>query len=206
MMKKNNKINQLYIWLVLLLLILWCVYFSFFFKYYTDSIDLVTFGAKKEIQLLELFYYRGSQTIILLISYFLLISVHILFIQYLKVQSIFELKSNWLMKVNLFLLLVIVLLSFFNSFWPMYLMLFIISLTMNYIVYAMTKTNYMYIDGDVIFEEKSIKTRTEAEIILKENIKNRKDFFEKKDFILSGIILEDTDMTYRVKLSVEEKV
>lgn len=206
MTKKNNKLNQTYLWLSLLLLILWCVYFSFFFKYYTDAIELVTLGAKKEIQLLELFYYRGSQTVILLISYFVLISVHILFVQYLKVQSIFELKPNRLMKVNLFLLLVIVMLSFLNSFWPMFVMLFIVSLTINYIVYTVTKTNYMYIDGDVIFEEKSIKTRAEAEAVLNENIKNRKDFFEKKDFVLSGIILEDTDMTYRVKLSVEEKV
>ena len=86
-MSKKSSNKKKYSVIFAVLFVSWLVYFYFFNHYYSDAVDMVTMGAKKEIQILELFYYRGKETIIILASYFFLVSVQTLFVQYLKIKT-----------------------------------------------------------------------------------------------------------------------
>lgn len=201
--KRKNQTKQIYIFIILLSL--WLLYFFFFNTYYQDAMELITEGAKKDIQLIELFYYRGEQTIVVLISYFILVSLHLLFTQYIRVRAFFEMNFMKLYRLVSLSLLVCLSLSLVNHFWILQMILIIISLTINFIIYTISKVKYSYIDRETIFEKKDILTREQAENLLSEYLSYKKVFFDKKNLILLGSVVEENNQTYTVKLFLEEK-
>ncbi|HCM89365.1 MULTISPECIES: hypothetical protein [Vagococcus] len=204
---KNDKIKftKKYIIISLTLLVLWCAYMFYFYNYYSDAMDMITVGAKKDIQLLELFYYRGTQTVITLVSYFFLVSIHMLAVQYLRIQVFFEEHLSNFLKISIIFLAVMLILSLVNSFWMLFIVLILISFTLNFIIYTISKTRYSYINGDVVFEKKGIKDKETAEVLLNKYENTKAAYFAKKELVLVGNILLESDKTYRIELVVEEK-
>lgn len=203
-MKKINIEKKIYV-LFFIALIFWLIYFFMFYNYYNDAIDMVTVGAKRDIQILELFYYRGRETVTILSAYFFILSLHILFIVYIKLRSIFENGLKKIYLLNIVVLIIMLIASYINLFWILFLILTLASCTLNFIIYSISKAKYNYIDGEIVFEKGGIGDRETAENLLKEYIETKSSYFAKKDLVLSGEVINEPDKTYKIELVVEEK-
>lgn len=203
--KKEQSYQKIYIVVFCLLIALWGGYYLFFFNYYNDAIQLTTEGAKIEIKTLELFYYRGTGTMISLVMYFALVCSHVFFIQYLRIRAKIENKKITINYASVILFILMVSISMFNVLWILYLVLVIVSLTVNHILYIVSESKYHYVDEEVIFEKIGVVDKDEAEKILSEQLKKSKKMLKKsKHLQVVGDIFLNEDNSYDIEVSIEK--
>ncbi len=202
--EKASGYDKKNIFILLVLTCLWIGYFVFFNNFHNDFVDLITKNAKIEIQLLELFYYRGQKTIIFLVTYFALVCSHVLFIQYIRVRSNIKLKDNKFNLINIAILTIGILISLFNVLGIINIVLAIFGITINHIIYIVSRTKYDYYDGEVLYEKDNIQTEEEAKKILAKKLIEKQNIFNNKKFELIGDIIQNEDTTYKVELTIEE--
>lgn len=200
MIKKIEK----KIGLIGLIIVLWVVFYLFFYNYYQDAVDFVTMGAKNEIQLLELFYYRGQFTVYVIISYFLLVSLNMLFYQILRVKSIFDQSFKLISIIALIVLVISVSISMFNILRVIFLLLLLISFTLNFIVYTISKSKYAYEDGEIVYVQGGFKNKEDAKKVMNTYIQEKEQFFRKNNYELFGEILNEENDTFKIELVVEK--
>ncbi len=203
-MSKKSSNKKKYSVIFAVLFVSWLVYFYFFNHYYSDAVDMVTMGAKKEIQILELFYYRGKETIIILASYFFLVSVQTLFVQYLKIKTYVNDDLKKFTLFNLVILALLVIMSFINMFWILFFVLAVISITINFVIYIISKTKYLYSSGEIIFEKDGFKTKSKAESELEKYLVDKASFFESKKLKIVSEIIQNTNDTFKIEVSIED--
>lgn len=199
---KENKFVTVFMGVIILL---WVVFFVYLNKYWQSVEGLFTQGAKNEIQILELLYYRGSATVYVLILYFVLISATMLYSQYLMIKLMFDKTFKKDCFISFFILIIAIILSMFNILRVLFLVLILVAFTLNFIIYSVSKSNYTFGSGEIVYEQSGFSDEVSAKESLDLYIREREDFYNRRNFELFGEIIEE-EMTFKIEIIVEKKI
>lgn len=163
----------------LLLLGIWIIYYVQAFNLFDEVKDLVTPGAAYMIRLLEFTNYRGSELSLLLIEFFVLISVNHIFCLYLYKMIAYTERKVF---VSIFIVINSVLLAItcviVNIYWVVYVLLaalsFLVVLASVNVSNVFFKKHVQYDKGDIIFNSEGFESEEKAKKEMMEQI-NRMD-------------------------------
>lgn len=205
--KKTIDKNKIIITNLLVLMIAWSIYFSFFLSFYKEASFYVDKNEKIVVQLLFIMTYYLYESLLFLVCALILMTVHQLIMLYFFIKGRKELSSNrqvtfWMLTI-LLAGCVIGLLD--NLMWPLFILVMIFSSTIVYITYAITK--YIYEDDQTLYlHNEQIKTmgpyqsREEARIAADEFIEYWSDYFSEKGFELLSSLEQGTEGKYTVEI------
>lgn len=196
----------------LLLLIGWLTNFVLFSKFYEAAIFYVDKNAKFMIQLLFMVNYYLDDLLKYLFVAFLLMTLNLflMLMFYIKNQreAIKQKEMNYSMVGFLLIIGINVIALMKTILWPLFLLLFIVSLTIVYIIYVIT--TYLYEEKDEQYEENEIvklegpfQTKEAAESYTKEFLAHWTDHFAKKDYRLMERINQDEKNGWHVEIIVQ---
>ena len=201
---KENKFDKKKIIILFFIICAWVGYFISFNNYYKDAKDFITPDVKFDIGLIELFYYRGKETMSFLIVFFVLVCVNMLFVNYLRILSDGKWKNIYVL-ISMGVLIIPIFLSMFNILAVIYTVLVIVSITINYIVYIVGRNRYSYYDGEILFQQDDLSNEKEANQLMEKQLESSKRKMKTTVFEIIGEVIYNQDETYSVEISVEEK-
>lgn len=187
LMKKSNII-------FFILIILWIIYFISAYKLFSEINTFTTPGSSYIIKLLEFTNYRASNLSAVVIEYFILISITITIYMYayLKLNDI-EKKTKIALAAISSIILFILIIFFTNIFWPVYLILTLLSLLIIIASFFVANTIWgkkvTFEKGDTIFQSSFFDSKQSAEIDYKKLLQKLEANF--KDQINGEVFLED---------------
>ncbi|WP_430603205.1 hypothetical protein IGJ02_000566 [Enterococcus sp. DIV0724b] len=211
--KKNYYQKYRYYYLgEILLLIGWITNFVFFSRFYEEAIFYVDKNAKLIIQLLFVVNYYLEDLLKYLFVAFLLMTLNLFLILIFYIKNKQEVtkqkEMNYSMIAFLVLLVVNVIALMTTIIWPLFLLLFIVSMTIVYIIYVITK--YLYEEKDDRYEENEtvkvegpFQTKEAAEKYSKEFLAHWTDYFTKKGYNLVEYIECDASNEWHVEIIVQ---
>ncbi|MGX7243616.1 hypothetical protein ACWOC1_02065 [Enterococcus quebecensis] len=211
--KKNyyQKYRRYYIWEGLLLSG-WGINFMFFSKFYEHAVFYIDKKDKFIIQLLFLMNYYLQDILKYLLIGFVLMTLNVLLVLMFYIQNkrgdIKKKEMNGSMIAFLLGIIVNGIALMRTIIWPLFLVLFIASLTIVYIIYVIT--TYLYEDKDEFYEdneqvkiEAHFQTKEDAEKYAKEFMAHWNDYFEKKGYRLVNHVKYDGKNQWHVEFVVQ---
>ncbi|XUB58004.1 hypothetical protein IGJ02_002263 [Enterococcus sp. DIV0724b] len=210
--KKYYEKYRKYYFCEIVLLIGWIINFILFSRFYEESIFYVDKQAKLLIQLLFLVNYYLNDLVLYLFVSFLLMTLNLLVILMLCIESRKSVSKQYKIKYIMILMLIIIGINAVallkTIIWPLFLLLFIFSLTVVYIIYVIT--NYLYEGKDETYEENELvkkeegfQTKEEAEKYSKEFLSYWAEDFEKNGYRLVNSIKKDQKNEWYVEFIVQ---
>nr|MBO1354333.1 hypothetical protein [Enterococcus sp. DIV0212c] len=214
MKDKNNYYQhyRMYYFYELMLLIGWVVNFILFSKFYEEAFFYVDKKANFIVQLLFMVNFYLEDILKYLFITFLLMTLNLFLILMFYIKNKKELTDSKKMTYSLIVFLVILGINgvamLKTIVWPLFLLLFIASLTIVFIIYVITK--YLYEEKDEFYEENevvkkqgSFQTKEEAEQYAKDFITHWLEYFEKKGYTLMDSITEGEENEWYVEVIVQ---
>lgn len=212
--KKKNyyQTYQRYYFGEIALLIGWITNAVLFSRFYEEAIFYVDKRDKFIIQLLFMVNYYLDELLKYLFVAFLLMTLNLFLILMFYIKNRREVikRKEMLYSIIVFLVLiginVIALLT--TIVWPLFLLLFIVSMTIVYIIYVITK--YLYEEKDERYEENEIvkvegpfQTKEAAEKYANEFLAHWMDHFAKKGYILMDNLTCHEENKWHVEFIVQ---
>lgn len=194
MNKENNKNNTYYVLNVICIVAL-VVFTYMFLKFYnTEAVEFITEGARKDVQVLEIYSFRGSQLNMYFLVDFIVIAVS-MFVLYLSYLRGF--KSDKVLKILSIILAIAiigsVLISFSTILWLIMLGLFFLAVIINFIIYVFSNKNEKHFEDEVLYEEDGFKTKEAADRALRDYLKAQEETFSKKKISIDSEINKTDD-------------
>ncbi|WP_207695811.1 hypothetical protein DOK67_0001475 [Enterococcus sp. DIV0212c] len=214
MKKKRNyyqKYRSYYLGEVVLL-IGWFTNAVFFSMFYEKAVFYVDKNAKFIIQVLFMMNYYLEDVLKHLFVAFVLMTLNLFLILMFYVKNKREVIKQKEMSYSIVLFLMIIVVGgtalLRTILWPLFLLLFITSLTIVYIIYVIT--NYLYEEKDEAYEENELvkiegpfQTKEAAEKYSKEFLAHWTDNFAKKGYSLVEYIKCDANNEWHVEIIVQ---
>lgn len=204
-MNKENKSNNIYYIFNVICIVALIVFTYMFLKFYnTEAVEFITEGARKDVQVLEIYSFRGSQlNMYFLIDFIIMtVSVFMLYLSYLR-----GFKTDKILKILSVLLAITiigsVLASFTTVLWLIILGLFILALVINFIIYILSNKNEKHFEDEVLYEKDGFKTEQEAKEAVKNYMKEQQETYSKKK-IRVDYEINKTDAGYEFVVFVAE--
>lgn len=211
-MKEYLKKNKLYFIGEGLFICSWYVYYVFFCKFYNEAFFYVEKKAKLIIQLLFMTTYYSTEVLIYSTIAFMLMTLNLLlfllfFIQN-KQKNTVQKQTKAVLIVFLLMFSVIQVKLLSTILWPIFLILVILSLTVIYIIFAVTK--YLYEENEIEYEENEplkvagpFENLEEANDFSKEFLLYWQDYFSKKNLKLEYSINQGEQNKYFVDFNIK---
>lgn len=196
----------------LILLVGWVVNFVFFWKFYEQAVFYVDKEAKFIVQLLFISTYYLSDVLIYLFSSFLLMTLNMLLLLILhskdKRSSVKSKQAKILLNFSSLIIVVNLILLLRTIVWPLFLLMFIASVTIVYIVYAVTKYLYeeqeeSYEENELIKEMGSFETKEAADEYSDHFLAYWSKEFEKKGYCLISTVKNNPENGWHVEIIVQ---
>lgn len=211
--KKNYYLNYRNYYLCEVILVIgWVTNFILFSRFYEEAVFYVDKKAKFIIQLLFMVNYYLDDLLKFLFVSFLLMTLNLFLILmfYIKNQRSVMKQKAITYSIILFLAIIgingIALLK--TIVWPLFLLIFITSLTIVYIIYVITK--YLHEEKDESYEENErikvagpFQTKEMAETYSEEFLAHWAKEFEKKGYCLINNINNDSKNEWHVEITVK---
>ncbi|WP_086331249.1 hypothetical protein [Candidatus Enterococcus mansonii] len=211
--KKNYYQNYRNFYLCeITLLIGWITNFILFSRFYEDAVFYVDKDARFIIQLLFIANYYLGDLLNYLFAAFLLMSLNLLLILMFYIKN--KKEGNDAKKTNYSIIAFLAIIGVNSAMllrtivWPLFLLLFIASLTLVYIIYVIT--NYLYEEKDETYEENErlkiegpFQSREEAEKYSKEFLLHWTDYFAKKGYRLVESLNSDEQNEWYVEITIQ---
>ena len=212
--KEQFKRYKFYFLNLLFIAIAWLIYFLFFNNFYKEASFYIDKKASIIVQLLFVTSYYLDEILIYIALAFVLMTIHQLMMVYFLIDERKNLSINkkvqpiiWVFLIT-FIICLIGLIS--NLIWPLFILTFIFSSTVVYIIYVTSK--YMYEDNQNLYEnneniklEGPFQTKEAAESYVNEFDSYWKDYFIKKGFLIHSNIELDDNNNYFVYLYTVSK-
>lgn len=196
----------------LILLVGWITNFILFTRFYEGAMFYVDKNAKFIIQLLFIVNYYLSDVLTYLFVAFLLMTLNLflllMFYTKNKREGIKQKERTYSMIVFLAIIGISAITLLITIIWPLFLLLFIVSLTIVYIIYVITKSLYeekdeSYEENEMVKVEGPFQTREAAEEYTKEFLAHWTDYFANKGHKLAGSIKCDEKNEWYVEIIVQ---
>ncbi|EOL46366.1 hypothetical protein I580_01635 [Enterococcus caccae ATCC BAA-1240] len=206
--KKYYEKYRNYYFCEIVLLVGWITNFILFSRFYKESIFYVDKQAKLVIQILFMVNYYLEDVLLYLFVSFLVMTLNLLLILMFYIKSKQSMVRQKEMKYSMILFLIIIginAIALLNTIiWPLFLLVFIFSLTVVYIIYVITKYLYegkdeLYEDNELIKIEVGFQTKEEAEKYTEEFLTYWADDFERKGYRLVDSIKKDPKKEWYVE-------
>lgn len=185
-----------------------CYYLYQLAQFFKDVRELLTVGARFDINVLEMAYYRSDKLTVLFISYFLLVSGHLLTLiaTNYTVRLTGDTEDRFLVYIFGGLTALFIVLSSMNRIWPLFLVSTLVVLAITYGVQKITDHTYKYELGEIIKEQSGFITEQEASDYAERYIKeqNQREYKAAR-LCLNYYILEIGD-TYSVDIYLDEMI
>ncbi|OJG22689.1 hypothetical protein RU98_GL001963 [Enterococcus caccae] len=211
--KKNYYQNYRYYYLgQIILLIGWVTNFILFSTFYKEAMFYVDKEAKFIIQLLFVVNYYLSDVLTYLFVAFLLMTFNLFLLLMFYIKNKREGIKQKEMTYSTIMFLTIIGLNaialLMTILWPLFLLLFIISLTIVYIIYVITKSLYeekdeTYEENELVKIEGPFQTKEAAEEYTKEFLAHWTDHFAKKEHRLVAFTNCDEKNEWHVEIIVQ---
>lgn len=194
------------------LLIGWITNFVLFSRFYEEALFYVDKNAKFIIQLLFMVNYYLDDLLKYLFVAFLLMTINLFLVLmfYIKnKQEVTKQKEMTYSMVGFLVLIVMNVIALMTTIiWPLFLLLFIVSMTIVYIIYVIT--NYLYEEKEEQYEENEtvkiegpFQTKEAAEKYTEEFLAHWTDHFSKKNYNLVECIKSDATNEWHVEIIVQ---
>ncbi|EOH96812.1 hypothetical protein UAW_01770 [Enterococcus haemoperoxidus ATCC BAA-382] len=196
----------------IILLIGWITNFILFSRFYEGAVFYVDKNAKFIVQLLFLMNYYLSDVLTYLFIAFLLMTFNLflllMFYTKNKREGIKQTESTYSMIVFLAIIGISAITLLMTIIWPLFLLLFIVSLTIVYVIYVITKSLYeekdeSYEENEVVKVEGPFQTKEAAEEYTKEFTEHWTNHFTKKGLSLVAFIKCDEKDEWYVEIVVQ---
>lgn len=211
--KKNyfQKYRSFYLYEIALLMG-WITNFILFSRFYENIVFYVDRKARFIIQLLfTVNYYLGDLLKYLFVS-FLLMTLNLLLILMFHIKNKREGNELKAVRYSIIVFLAIIgincVMLLRTIVWPLFLLLFIFSLTIVYITYVIT--NYLYEEKDEFYEENErlkvegpFQSKEAAEKYIKEFLAHWADYFTKKGYCLVESISCDEKNEWYIEITIQ---
>ncbi|MBO0474051.1 hypothetical protein IGL98_000613 [Enterococcus sp. DIV0840] len=196
----------------IVLLIGWITNFILFSRFYEEAVFYVDKNAKFIIQLLFMVNYYLDDLLKYLFVAFLLMTLNLFLILMFYIKNKQEISKTKEMNYSMILFLVLIGINVIalltTIIWPLFLILFIVSMTIVYIIYVVT--NYLYEEKDERYEENEtvklegpFQTKEAAEKYSKEFLAHWADYFSKKGYRLAEFVKCDANNEWHVEIIVQ---
>lgn len=193
------------------LVIGWITNFILFSRFYEEAVFYVDKKAKFIIQLLFMVNYYLDDLLKFLFVSFLLMTLNLFLILMFYIKNKRSVTKQKEITYALILFLVIIGINGITLLktivWPLFLLIFITSLTIVYIIYVIT--NYLYEEKDESYEENEqikaagpFQTKEMAETYSEEFLAHWANEFEKKGYCLVNNINNDSKNEWYVEITV----
>lgn len=204
-MIKRLKTGKQYIFIEGLFLLCWSAFAYSFLSVYRDASDFVTENAKIEIQLLEMFNYRGKELMVVIILFFIIATLNILLIVTLRFEERGKQQSKMSIHVKGLCVTTLILISLFivNKLWMIMLLVTVFSFVINYIIYSVVDNIITYEDQDLFENRGPFKNEKEAISYAEEVLRKKSDYFKKRQFNLLYMI-HNLDNQYFIEMYIEK--
>ncbi|EOI00806.1 hypothetical protein UAW_00073 [Enterococcus haemoperoxidus ATCC BAA-382] len=211
--KKNYYQKYRYYYLgEIVLLIGWITNTLLFSRFYEEAIFYVDKKDKYIIQLLFLVNYYLDDLLKYLFVAFLLMTLNLFLILRFYIKNRREVTKRKEMQYSMIVFLVLIgfnIIALLTTIvWPLFLLLFIVSMTIVYIIYVITK--YLYEEKDERYEENELvkvggpfQTKEAAERYANEFLAHWKNHFAKNGYILVDNLTCHDKTKWQVEIIVQ---
>lgn len=189
-----------------ILLISWIVYFINSYSLFSEVKELTTPGTTYMIKLLEFTNYRAEQLSLLLVTFFILISVNNILTFYFYSKKKIEKDKLLLISVVSNLIIIAIICAISSVFWSIYIILALLSglvvATSFYVSNMFWGNKIIFDEGDIIYRSDAFQKEERAKEALKEQTKKMK--ITNSSVISSDIFMMDDE--YYFEVYANEKV
>ena len=195
-----------------LLLVGWITNFILFSRFYEGAMFYVDKNAKFIIQLLFIVNYYLRDVLTYLFVSFLLMTFNLflllMFYTKNKREGVKQKERIYAIIVCLAIIGINALTLALTILWPLFCLLFVLSLTIIYIIYVITKSLYEeknegYEEGELVKVEGPFETKATAEAYTEEFLTHWTDYFAKKGYTLVSFIKHDEENEWYVEIIIQ---